>query len=128
MKPEIKQKWVEALRSGEYIQGKCVLYAGKKFCCLGVLCDLHAKETGNKWESKHYLHEYLNSKSALPKQVVEWAGFEQKDLTRVHCNNGQDINLIIKFGSFNNFTKITDINDNSNIGFKGIADLIEKEF
>lgn len=48
MKPEIKAKWVETLRSGEYRQCDQALskpifgadgpYIG--FCCLGVLCDL----------------------------------------------------------------------------------------
>lgn len=41
MNPEIKAKWLEALRSGKYEQGKGVLRdAENRFCCLGVLCDL----------------------------------------------------------------------------------------
>ena len=56
MKPEIKQKWINALRSGEYEQGRKSLRDRNKYCCLGVLCDLHAKETGNKWvEDQYYL-------------------------------------------------------------------------
>jgi hypothetical protein len=35
---EFKQKWVEALRSGEYEQGSDALYKGGKYCCLGVAC------------------------------------------------------------------------------------------
>lgn len=43
MKPELKQKWVEALRSGKYEQGECALRTSDdKFCCLGVLCDVVA--------------------------------------------------------------------------------------
>lgn len=39
MKPEIKAKWVKALRSGRYKQGTGMLYSesNKAFCCLGVL-------------------------------------------------------------------------------------------
>lgn len=34
------EKWVEALRSGEYKQGKNRLRSNDdEFCCLGVLCD-----------------------------------------------------------------------------------------
>lgn len=48
MNPEIKAKWVAALRSGEYLQGTGQLlntYSGaSKYCCLGVLCDLLVKE------------------------------------------------------------------------------------
>ena len=37
MAPELKAKWVAALRSGKYKQGKGTLYKGGKHCCLGVL-------------------------------------------------------------------------------------------
>lgn len=45
MNPEIKAKWVAALRSGDYEQGRGYLHRGG-FCCLGVACDLFIKETG----------------------------------------------------------------------------------
>ena len=38
MNPEDKERWVKALRSGKYKQGKGRLYDGRKYCCLGVLC------------------------------------------------------------------------------------------
>lgn len=42
MDAELKTKWVEALRSGEYTQasGKLRDDATNGYCCLGVLCDL----------------------------------------------------------------------------------------
>lgn len=40
MNPEWKKKWVEALRSGKYKQGKEALCFGDKYCCLGVLCEI----------------------------------------------------------------------------------------
>jgi hypothetical protein len=45
MNPKLKQKWVTALRSGDYKQGKgklCSLANNgiERFCCLGVLCDV----------------------------------------------------------------------------------------
>lgn len=41
MNPEIKAKWVAALRSGEYRQAQRKLRGNASdFCCLGVLCDL----------------------------------------------------------------------------------------
>lgn len=45
MDAELKEKWVAALRSGDYRQGTGQL-AGREgdgvyaFCCLGVLCDI----------------------------------------------------------------------------------------
>jgi hypothetical protein len=46
MDKEIKEKWLKALRSGEYKQGRNLLYQSKidgteeRYCCLGVLCDV----------------------------------------------------------------------------------------
>lgn len=42
--------WIKALRSGEYKQGRKALKVGDRFCCLGVLCDLAAKDGGPDWE------------------------------------------------------------------------------
>jgi hypothetical protein len=48
MKAEVKQKWIEALRSGQYNQGKNALkketIQGVEHCCLGVLCELAIKD------------------------------------------------------------------------------------
>jgi hypothetical protein len=43
MNEQLKAKWVEALRSGDYRQGRTFLYHPKdeSYCCLGVLCVLH---------------------------------------------------------------------------------------
>jgi hypothetical protein len=40
MKKAIKKKWVAALRSGEYKQGRRYLKRDGKYCCLGVLCEI----------------------------------------------------------------------------------------
>jgi hypothetical protein len=37
---ELKEKWVGALRGGDYKQGSKRLRISDEFCCLGVLCDL----------------------------------------------------------------------------------------
>jgi hypothetical protein len=78
MNQEIKQKWVAALRSGEYVQGLGALNISGKFCCLGVLCDLHAKETGNVWKGEDGVllpkkKKYEEQTAVLPKVVQRWA-------------------------------------------------------
>lgn len=41
MNKELVDRWLEALESGEYKQGRGSLHPkGDTFCCLGVLCDL----------------------------------------------------------------------------------------
>ena len=54
MKEEIKQQWIAALRSGQYVQGRGVLHevpaeGPPKFCVLGVLCDLVREELEITW-------------------------------------------------------------------------------
>lgn len=41
MDSEVKQLWIDALRSGKYKQGLGKLRDSNNFCCLGVLCDLY---------------------------------------------------------------------------------------
>lgn len=45
--PEFKAKWVAALRSGEYTQGKANLYTPEtdSYCCLGVAGRLNGIDT-----------------------------------------------------------------------------------
>jgi hypothetical protein len=56
MDPNLKAKWVEALRSGEFNQTTGRLHDYEGFCCLGVLCfvqdpsfvtDFECLETAN---------------------------------------------------------------------------------
>jgi hypothetical protein len=40
MKKELKQKWIDALRSKDYRQTTNCLRSRSGYCCLGVLCDI----------------------------------------------------------------------------------------
>lgn len=44
MTPQLKAKWIEALRSGEYKQTTGILRyvdnGEESFCCMGVLCEV----------------------------------------------------------------------------------------
>ena len=50
MNNELRNLWVEALRSGKYKQGKGRLRDGDTYCCLGVLCDLVAADNSDAYE------------------------------------------------------------------------------
>lgn len=39
-KPKNFRKWLKALRSGEYKQGRDSLLRRGRYCCLGVACDV----------------------------------------------------------------------------------------
>lgn len=66
MKPEIKQLWCQALRSGEFKPTKGNLKDKNGFDPLGVLCVLYQLETGMK-----ALFKYTTQ---LPEEVQMWAG------------------------------------------------------
>lgn len=83
MKSDVKEAWLEALRSGEYEQGTGKLQSREgEFCCLGVLCDLAVKagvipppEADEESGSYHYGED---AAFALPpEEVLAWAGLEQ---------------------------------------------------
>lgn len=42
MEAGLKRRWLVALRSGRYKQGRQWLRADGKYCCLGVLCNVVA--------------------------------------------------------------------------------------
>lgn len=73
MDKRVKDLWLAALRSGDYPKGENALRNTTGFCCLGVLCDLHAKETGHTWEGCT-LMSYYGRTGLLPPVVMRWAG------------------------------------------------------
>ncbi len=114
MNEKIKKLWLEALRIGKYKQTKMRLKGVDGFCCLGVLCDLHRKETKRKWVQKKISNyngnvedHYMNESNVLPASVFTWAGLDSND-PMIKC----------KYLSY--------YNDAQNRSFNQIADLIER--
>ena len=70
-------KWIDALRSGKYKQGKRRLHIpiDNTFCCLGVLCEVAISE-GVDIETKSYreFKMYAKQISTLPLAVLEYIG------------------------------------------------------
>ena len=77
MNNEVKIKWLEALRSGDYDQGQGGLKSGdNKFCCLGILCDIFLKEHNENWQKPIRDENFFSIdgvNNCLPKRVSEWA-------------------------------------------------------
>lgn len=73
MNAEIKKKWVAALRSGKYRQGWRFLHFRDAFCCLGVLCDLAAKEGVCEVNNPNGITSYDGVCVILPDSVCGWA-------------------------------------------------------
>ena len=91
MKQDIAEMWVKALRSGDYMQGKCKMKCeypdGEvRHCPLGVLCELAIKAGVNVEESpdatyfpKHVVFAFDGDFNYLPESVMKWSGMNSRD-------------------------------------------------
>jgi hypothetical protein len=114
MKPEIKQKWCEALRSGDYTQTDCYLRDRDGFCCLGVLCELHRREVRGEWVNGEDCASYFDAETSLPKTVIDWAGLTSSNPEIAALSDEDD-----------EAETLANLNDEGNT-FPQIADVIEK--
>lgn len=117
MNKRIKKLWIDALRSGKYKQGRGQLRsAGNKFCCLGVLCNLHAQEHPEVAKKQKSPRAYMGIEAFLPSEVAQWAGLSE---------------LEIKFGTVfvrngpRKGESVINLNDDLKLSFNQIADAIE---
>lgn len=82
MNAKVKQLWLEALRSGEFRQGKELLHpTSETYCCLGVLCEIYQQETGNgSWVDQRFKVAAFDVEIVeLPSAVAQWAGLNSSD-------------------------------------------------
>jgi hypothetical protein len=140
MKQDIKDKWVKALRSGEYKQGTGYLIKSShdgnqcEHCCLGVLCDLylHENDAALTWNKEFvedadgvleadelYTTEFTvaslyGTEFVLPHQVQEWAGLHEES-PAVHLRDGR-------------LRMLSELNDHDGYTFESLATLIEDRF
>ncbi len=115
MNPAIKQKWIEALRSGEFKQGQSYLKRDDKFCCLGILCELHRIATNDAegWGSYSlapFTNQYHGQSGVLPSIVQDWAGLNYHNYSTNPMINGESLSALNDAGRT----------------FEEIAELIEK--
>lgn len=81
MNSEVKQLWIEELRSGRHEQGQGALHlADDSKCCLGVLCWLYDTrvEKISRRATDGTLVLYAEHIGMLPPVVERWAGIEDQ--------------------------------------------------
>lgn len=114
----IKDKYLKALRSGEYKQGVFGLRTiDDKFCALGVLCDLAAKEGIIQWEHSGFAYWIKGGTYYLPKSVMKWAGMCSQSGRFPEEFSNEDVSKY----------SIANMNDDKN-NFNTIADAVEKNW
>lgn len=105
MKKTLRQKWINALRSGKYKQASFALHDERGYCCLGVLASV----TGCKWyrdgETGH-LSPFVGDKSMRHRQ----GDYLKTDFCGLHLRTQK---------------KLAIMNDEHKT-FREIADYIEK--
>ena len=116
MKRDVMKKWVTALRSNKYKQGKECLLKDGKHCCLGVLCEIYNKDRTR--QGKNPIKTYINDEklvrfgresAVLPETVRRWAGMHSK-VGWLPCSN-----------------HLAGLND-LGVKFKTLANKIEKHY
>lgn len=142
-----KDKWVAALRSGKYTQttGKLCreqAYPGNKereaipagFCCLGVLTDIVCAdpETGFDWRPESpedivgmpdndYALLTFRGSGTLNKELASYVGLGLTDPVVPESHSGDSLSVEPEL-------KLSYANDNLNLDFNQIADLIERHW
>jgi hypothetical protein len=108
LNPELKKKWIDALRSGKYNQGRTYLAKNNNYCCLGVLADL----SGNLTDEKENGIRFCKTNEESPKGKG-WSCVSLWAESDILINKEQK-------------SKLIRMNDEENRTFPEIADYIEK--
>lgn len=119
MNQDIKERWVAALRSGDYKQTQERLRDANGFCCLGVLCDVVKDDMGVKWEEYSIAtndkcsngFSFMNNNGELPPEVARFCGLPPSVTQGDVAIGGRSL---------------ISMNDNEFESFDTIADLIER--
>lgn len=128
MNPEIKARWVSALRSGRYEQAKYRLRSDTGYCCLGVLCDVVAEDVAVDWldevdeEELEAIYTFDDEKSVLPPCVAKYAGLIllNPEVEMTEFSAALDCDVTSK-------RNLAELNDSGDYDFNAIADLIEAQ-
>jgi hypothetical protein len=126
MNQDIKELWVNALRSGDYEQTTEALRTKSGFCCLGVLCDIVSDRLNTNWKLVTHDDGFItkltysfgnsddplsNVNEYLPSIVAEYVELEPNP--SCHTNTAK--------------IYLTELNDSGST-FSDIADIIEQYF
>ncbi len=111
--PAVKAKWVAALRSGDYQQTTGQLRDDDNaFCCLGVLCNIHAQDHPEFAAKQRAPGMYDAQLCFLGKTVQKWA--QAREYVPIDLTNRDGVAI-----------SLVGLNDSGEFTFNQIADVIE---
>jgi len=119
MRQDIADKWIVALRSGEYKQGSDYLCDSGYHCCLGVLCELYMEHTGDllyaSLKRDDGVVSYGGYTETLPIEVMKWSGVST-ETGSIYDSDMQDV-----------FSSLAEMNDSGHT-FDELADIIHQQW
>jgi len=104
-KKKLINKWLEALRGGNYSQITGMLHNGTGHCCLGVLAEVAGFKAVRSMADNGQVHYFFDGKDGMPT-----------------CDIRDKVGL-----SYMGAQMLSKINDTRTSTFKQIADILEKE-
>lgn len=135
MKQKIAMMWAEALESGEYLQTGGTLRKDEtlignneaafktSFCCLGVLCNLHAQTHPKLAATQTDSSSYLGEEDYAPKEVMKWSGLKTQAGQFKFKDRSKDYDE-----ETNCDRTLADLNDEEELNFNQIAAVIRKNW
>jgi hypothetical protein len=105
---EAKEKWIDALRSGKYMQGKsCLKDTNNTYCCLGVLVEVFEEHHGLKF----------NQRINCSRNAMEFGSF---------CSVAAPPDIVLAWINIapNHQTLLMNLNDKHGCSFAGIAEVL----
>lgn len=114
MKKRQMERWVKALRSGKFKQGKGALCSDNKYCCLGVLCEINKRHVSKEESGGLVRYEY--SQTVLPSRIKSYVGV-WSDVGSFRDSKAENI-----------IPSCATMNDCDARSFTEIADIIEQNY
>lgn len=91
MNPDVKNRWVEALRSGKYKQGQGVLRsATDRYCCLGVLSEVEGRLLRRRSDTDEIEIWTDNGKSGCFLEESYWAAIGGSNPWQIRLSDMND--------------------------------------
>jgi hypothetical protein len=122
---ELLERWITALRSGAYEQGRMSLRerSGERYCCLGVLCDVYNPEL---WQWHHnYGWVYHEDEGVRSDGVVSEGMTNTLPPRYIRDELGLQNNVVYEGEHLILSHVLTQMNDFESRDFNEIADYLE---
>lgn len=129
MDQDIKNRWIDALRSGNYKQTQNFLSTSDGYCCLGVLCEIAVQDGVVDKEGGTYIsvEDYDDfSEEELPQAVQAWAGLENYAFSENPLTDIEYGGDVTHRPSDRKNAHFSELNDDMGWNFSQIADVIDR--